>query len=145
MVHGGTAGRTDAKVSGADKDFIHDAAIAGMAEVELGQMAADHATDPEVKKFAHMMVKDHTSAGEKLKTIATENSIEWPTELDGKHRDKAQDLGKKQAAEFDRDYMGFMVDAHNDLIDKLESRIDKQNLSQWKRDIENRPAGKDVR
>jgi len=141
----GTAGAASDKVSRGDKDFVHDAAIAGMAEVELGKIVSERATEPEVKKFGQMMVSDHTEGGIKLKAIATENTIEWPAQLDDKHRDKIDDLGKKQGVEFDRDYIAAMVDGHEDMIDKLESRIDKKNLAEWKTQMADRPAGKEVK
>ena len=39
----------------------------------------------------------------------------------------ADELGKKQGAEFERGYMKAMVEAHQDLAAKLESRLDVQS------------------
>ena len=39
-----------------DIEFVFDAARGGMAEVELGKLAADRAQNAEVKKFAERMV-----------------------------------------------------------------------------------------
>jgi predicted outer membrane protein len=91
-----------------------------------------------------MMVDDHTPAADKLKAIANDAAIEWPAGLDGKFKDKSEDLGKKQGIDFDHDYMAYMVDAHQDLVDKLESRIDKTNLDKYKSDMKDRPAGQTV-
>jgi hypothetical protein len=55
-----------------------------------------------------------------------------PTEVDKKHQDLREKLAGKQGLDFDREYMDAMVDGHNDFIDKLESRIDKARLSEWK-------------
>jgi putative membrane protein len=141
----GTAGTADKNKPGiGDKDFVQDVAKAGAAEIDLGRMAADKAIDGQVKKFGQMMVDDHTPAADKLKTIATDAAIEWPAELDGKFKDKSDDLAKKQGIDFDHDYMAFMVDAHQDLVDKLESRIDKDTLSKWKTDMKDHPAGTTV-
>jgi putative membrane protein len=129
----GTAGTADKNKPGfGDKDFVQDVAKANTAEIELGRMASDRAVDADVKKFGQMMVDDHTPAGDKLKAIATDTGIDWPAELEGKFKDKNDDLAKKQGIDFDHDYMAFMVDAHQDLVDKLESRIDKNKLAEWK-------------
>jgi len=57
----GTAGEADRNKPGlGDKDFVNDAAIAGMAEVELGRMASEKGASANVKKFGKMMVEDHT-------------------------------------------------------------------------------------
>ena len=140
----GTAGTEKNKPGIGDKDFVQDVAQAGTAEVELGRMASEKAVDAQVKKFGQMMVDDHTAAADKLKAIATDASIEWPAELDGKFKDKNDDFAKKQGIDFDHDYMAYMVDAHQDLVDKLESRIDKTNLTKYKADMQDRPAAQTV-
>ena len=126
----GTTGAAD--VSNADKDFVKDAAITNMAEIELGRMALERGSTASVKKFAQMMVDDHTRASEKLKTLATQHRIEMPAQVDESHRDKAGKLAEKRALDFDRDYADAMVDGHQDFVDRLEARIDKDTLSKWK-------------
>ena len=130
----GTSGAAD--VSRGDQDFVKDSAIAGMAEIELGRMAQQKGMDSNVKKFGQMMVEDHTKAGEALKSIATENRIEMPAQVDDDHKDKGEKLAAKNGADFDRDYADMMVDGHQDFVDKLESRIDKDTLSKWKAEYE---------
>ena len=136
----GTAGRTD--VSRGDRDFVNDLTIAGMAEIELGKMAAEKAANAEVKRFGQMMVDDHTAAANKLKPIATANSIPMPAQLDDKHRDLHDKLAKLSGAEFDREYMKAMVDGHEDVVDKLESRIDKERLTEYKTRNSNPATGR---
>jgi len=129
----GTAGEGDRNKPGmGDNDFVNDAAIAGMAEVELGKMASEKGASPDVKKFGKMMVDDHTAAGDRLKAIATQHKVDWPAGLDDKHRDLRDKLAKLSGSEFDREYMSAMVDGHEGVASKLESRIDKSTLSKWK-------------
>jgi putative membrane protein len=137
----GTSGSTD--VSRGDKDFVNDIAIANMAEIELGKLAAERAANAEVKKFAQMMVSDHTQAADTLKPIATSNNIPLPTALDDDHRDLQERLSKLQGAEFDREYMKAMADGHQDVVDKLESRLDKERLADYKSKY-GAPAGRTV-
>ena len=119
----GTSGSTD--VSRGDRDFVNDVAIANMAEIELGKLAAGRAVNDEVKRFGQMMVDDHTAAAGKLKTIATTHNIPLPTDIDDKHRDLRERLSKLQGAEFDREYMKAMADGHEGVVEKLESRIER--------------------
>src|SRR5829696_2186192 len=138
----GTAGEADRNKPGmGDKDFVNDAAIAGMAEVELGRMASEKGASPDVKKFGKMMVEDHSAAGDRLKAIATQHNVEWPAGLDDKHRDLRDKLAKLSGSEFDREYMSAMVDGHEAVANKLESRIDKDTLSKWKTESTDRAAG----
>ncbi|HET7696923.1 MAG TPA: DUF4142 domain-containing protein [Vicinamibacterales bacterium] len=127
----GTAGR-DNGVSAGDRDFVRDVATMNMAEIELSRTALQRAADANVKKFAQMMVDDHTSAGDKLKAFASQHNIDVPAQLDDKHRDAAEKLSQKQGLDFDKEYADRMVDSHQDLVDKLESRIDRDTLSKWK-------------
>jgi hypothetical protein len=41
------------------------------------------------------------------------------------HRDLRDRLSRLQGAEFDREYMQAMVDGHEDVVDHLESRVDR--------------------
>src|SRR4051812_13252342 len=137
----GTAGTTNNQVSSGDKDFVHDVAIANMAEVDLARLASEKAATPEVKKFAQMMIDDHTTAGEKLKALASQYTIEVPAQVDDKHQDARRNLEKNQAPDFDREYADKMVDGHQDFVDKLESRVDKSKLSEWKSSHTDRANG----
>jgi putative membrane protein len=99
--------------------FMNDAAEAGMAEVEIARLAKDRATNPRVKNFAEMMIKDHSDANNKLQTIARDKSVTLPSTL-GKHQDHLEDLSKKNGAEFDKAYMKMMVNGHEDVVKDFE-------------------------
>ena len=131
----GTAGR-DSSVGVGDRDFVRDVATMNMAEIELSRTAVQRASDANVKKFAQMMIDDHTGAGDKLKAFASQHNVELPAQMDDKHRDRGEKLRAKQGLEFDKEYADAMVQDHQDLVDKLESRIDKDTLSKWKADYE---------
>ena len=45
-----------------DRGFITAAAQGGKAEVEMGHLAVQHASDPAVKRFGQRMVDDHSKA-----------------------------------------------------------------------------------
>ena len=131
----GTAGR-DSGAGIGDRDFVRDVATMNMAEIELSRTALQRAADANTKKFAQMMVDDHTGAGDKLKAFATQHNVELPAQIDDKPRDLGEKLNAKQGLEFDKDYAEAMVQGHEDFVDKLESRIDKDTLSKWKAEYE---------
>ena len=95
-----------------DIEFVLDAAKGGMAEVELGKLAAERAKNDEVKKFAQRMVDDHMKAGDELKSIAERKGIKLPQEVDAKDRALMTRLQKLNGAAFDRAYMQAMVGDH---------------------------------
>jgi len=53
--------------STAEKNFWSEAADGGLSEVEMGKMAVKKAQNPEVKKFAQMMLADHTKTSNEIK------------------------------------------------------------------------------
>src|ERR1700751_546128 len=57
--------------------FVTQAAGGNLAEIELGQLAAQKATDPKVKDFGNRMVNDHQKANNELKPIADANGVKW--------------------------------------------------------------------
>jgi putative membrane protein len=115
-----------------DGDFVRDVAIKNMAEIELSRMALDTTTNLDIKSFAQKIIDDHSAAGNKLKSVVSGPAIDWPAQLDDKHRETADDLAKKHGVDFDRDYLKAMVEGHQDLTAKLESRLDVQSLADWK-------------
>ena len=134
----GPAGRSGAVGTGgagatlSDDEFVRDVVLKNMAEVELSRMAIDKATNPDVKVFAQRMIDDHDATGHNLKSVLSTQPIEWPAQLDDKHKKIADELAKKQGANFDRDYVKAMIEGHQDLAAKLESRLDVQSLADWK-------------
>jgi putative membrane protein len=115
------AGQATAQVN----QFVQQAAIGGMAEVQLGQLAQTRAANPKVKQFASMMVRDHTKSNDELKQAAAAQSMPLPTQLDDKHRDIVQRLQQLNGAEFDREYMRVMVDGHMEMRDLLDDRAER--------------------
>jgi len=118
--------RTSAQSKASDtQQFIEKAAIANMAEIQLGQLAQQHAQDQQVKQFAQMMVDDHTKALEQLKSVASSQNGQIPSALDSKHQKLYDKLSKLQGAEFDKAYMDAMVDGHKDVEKMLKDRAGK--------------------
>ena len=105
-------------------EYVEKSMSSGMLEVELGKLAQERASSPDVKQFAEMMVRDHTKAGEELKQVAQQHSIRANSHLQDEHRDLIDRLSALKGAEFDRQYMQAMVDSHQEVVDHLESRAD---------------------
>jgi putative membrane protein len=102
----------NAQLAAADRKFVHDAAVGGMLEVELGKLAVQKATSEQVRQFGQRMVDDHSQASEQLKAIAQTKGITLPDSLDAKHRKELERLQKLSGAEFDQAYMNLMLEDH---------------------------------
>ena len=130
--HSGAVGTGGAGANLDSDDFVRDVVVKNMAEVELSRMALDKAADPNVRAFAQMMIDEHGAAGDKLKSVVSAQAMELPSQLDDNHRKTADELKKEQGPKFDHAYMEAMVEGHQDLAAKLESRLDVQSVADWK-------------
>lgn len=106
-----------------DRKFVEDAAIAGMAEIQLGQIATQRAQHPAVRDYGNQMVNDHTTANRRLMTIAATLGITPPEELDFRHRRMVKKLGKAEGREFDEDYVEGEVKDHKKMVEIMEEQI----------------------
>ncbi|HKO58510.1 MAG TPA: DUF4142 domain-containing protein [Thermoanaerobaculia bacterium] len=118
----------------AEKTFAMKAADGGMAEVALGGVAAQKATNGDVKNFGNQMVTDHGKANDQLKTWATNKGIALPAEMSDEHKKTAEDLSKKSGAAFDKAYMDAMVEDHEKDVREFQqakSSVKDPDLKQW--------------
>src|ERR1700676_5377938 len=95
-----------------DAHFAKEAAQGGMAEVKLGQLAEEKGSSASVKSFGKRMVDDHSKAGDKLKEVASRESITLPSDLSAKDQATYYRLSKLNGAAFDRAYAKAMVKDH---------------------------------
>lgn len=107
-----SAGSSNGSISASDKKFVREAAQGGMAEVEMGKLATEKASSPEVKKFGQRMVDDHTKAGDQLKEVASSKGISVPDKLSAKDEATKLRLSKLSGEQFDKAYMSDMVKDH---------------------------------
>ncbi len=102
--------------------FAQKAAMSNQFEIESSRIAADKARSAEVKKFARMMVDDHTKAGEKFRTaLRGSNAVQdMPTasmtQLDPPHRQMIGELQRAEGMEFDRVYIDMQTKAHEEAV-----------------------------
>ena len=107
-----STGNTASGLSSADRTFVKEAAQGGMAEVELGQLAVQKASSPDVKQFGQRMVDDHSKANDQLKQVASEKGVTLPSKLSVKDAATKAKLEKLSGDSFDRAYMKDMVKDH---------------------------------
>ncbi len=102
----------DTVVTGGDLSFMNEAAPGGMAEVELGRMAASQGMSKEVKAFGQKMVEDHSKANQELMQLAQQKKVMLPPDVMPKHKETMAKLSKLKGADFDREYVKAMVEDH---------------------------------
>ena len=121
-------------VAAADQAFAKAAAMGGMAEVDLGKLAAGNGSSADVKQFGQRMVDDHGKGNDELKSWAAQKGVTLPAALNAKHKAEHARLEKMTGSAFDRAYMAAMVADHNQDVAEFqrESKAAKDaDLKAW--------------
>lgn len=135
--HKGSAERMKTEsnnVAAGDRMFATKAAVGGMAEVNLGNLAKDHASNQAVKDFGNRMVTDHSKANDQLKDWASKNNVTLPTDVNAKEKAEYDRLSKLNGAEFDKVYMEHMLKDHREDIAEFRKEADRgtnADLKSW--------------
>jgi putative membrane protein len=113
------------RMAAGDTTFVTKAAQGGMAEVQMGQLAKEHAANQAVKNFGQKMIEDHTRINNELKQIATNKGIALPTGLDSKDQSTYDRLSKLNGPAFDKAYLEDMVRDHRADITEFNHEADR--------------------
>jgi putative membrane protein len=105
------------QITAEDQEFLTKAIQAGLAEVQLSQLAQEKAQDEQVRGFAERMVVEHTAANQQLMRLAEVAGMAPPTEMDQEHQTLHQQLSQLSGEEFDRQYMQGQVRDHQAAVE----------------------------
>jgi putative membrane protein len=128
----GTQGARDAKPSA--QSFLQKAAEGQHAEIVLGQLASERASDQQVKQFGSHMMEDHRKTSAEIQQLASKDGVVLPTELTGRHNDKKEEFGRLSGREFDRAYIEYMLRDHRKDVKEFERHvktIKDPQVQQW--------------
>lgn len=100
-----------------DEQFVMKASAAGLAEVNLGRIAAERAPNEEIMKFGQRMVDDHTKANRELLDLAAKKKFTAADRMNPDHQQCFDKLSKLDGKELDRQFMSQMVKDHEEAVD----------------------------
>jgi len=120
---------TTAQSGAATKQFVEQAGISGLAEIEMGELGAKKATNGQVKAFAKRIVADHTKANEELLTAIKGKGLQVPSSRTSMHKATVEKFQQQDAGKnFDLDYMQQMVEDHKADVELFETAADDEKL-----------------
>lgn len=127
---------TDANSGWTDANVVDVLTVANQGEVDYSQIGADKATNASVKEFAQMMVKDHGTMLENVKSLASRlnlipSSNDKANDLKEENTKDINDLNAKTGKDFDKEFMEEQVDMHQetlDLLNDLDGRTTNADL-----------------
>ncbi len=110
-----------------DRKFLEKVSKLGQEELALSRIAADRATNPQVRAFAADMVREHTSANSEIAALAQRKGVSLAA--DGAHdRQKTESKWTDKAVGgFDEDYVDAAISNHKKTIDELEDAADSKD------------------
>ena len=116
-------------------DFVKEAAMSDMLEIESAKIAVQKGNGPE-KKFAEQMITDHTKTSSELKSMANSSNLkaDIPTALDSSSQSKLQKLRDAKPENFASQYDPMQVSAHKDAVSLFERYAkggDDPKLKDW--------------
>ena len=109
-------------MNSATTEFMTKAAQGGMAEVELGKLAAQKGSSSKVKEFGEQMVTDHGEANDKPKELAARKGVTLPTQLPAPALREHDKLSRLSGVDFDREYMSNMLADHKKDVAQLSAQ-----------------------
>lgn len=123
------------KLDGGDRKFMETTAKDGLYELETAKLAEGKASTDAVKRFASMMVGDHTQANAELQKIAADNGVPLPTALGKSKRRELEKMAKLDGEKFDRKFaheVG-MEDHSRDVkaFEKASKNVKSAELKAW--------------
>ena len=120
-----------------DANVVDVLTVANQGEVDYSQVGVDKATNPSVKQFAQMMVKDHGDMLASVKNLSTKLNVtpaanDKVNDLQKENQKDITDLnGKTVGKDFDKEFMEEQVDMHQetlDLLNDLDSKTTNADL-----------------
>ncbi|MBL4676767.1 MAG: DUF4142 domain-containing protein, partial [Mucilaginibacter sp.] len=106
------------------KVFAQTAHEAGLAEIQLSQLALKQSQDTSVTSMAKRIIADHTDADMQLKKIADKEKIALSDTLTTAHTDALKSLTIKRDTAFDKAYSQVMVNDHEKAIKLFDAAIE---------------------
>jgi putative membrane protein len=120
-----------------DANVVDVLTVANQGEVDYSQIGVEKATNPSVKQFAQLMVKDHGTMLDAVKNLTTKLNVtpaanDKVNDLQKENQKDITDLnGKKVGKDFDKEFMDEQVDMHQetlDLLNDLDSKTTNADL-----------------
>ncbi len=106
-----------------DVSFYKNAAEAGIAEVEDGDLATTKGNSQAVKDFGARMVKDHGAANDKLKALAATKGVDLPTSASVSDMATKAKLDVLSGDTFDKSYIKSQIKAHRQAVALFKKEI----------------------
>ncbi|MBB6610882.1 DUF4142 domain-containing protein [Pontibacter sp. Tf4] len=120
-----TVAGTDSTLTEDQEQLMQTIAQHSLLQVELGKLAAAKGTTDDVKQYGQEMVQAYTTQLNELQKVAQTYHKDLNVTLGDDYRKYAEDLGKKQGVDFDKEYWKNITDAQKKALDDYDDHLKK--------------------
>jgi putative membrane protein len=103
-----------------DAEFMVDAAVSGMLELEMSKLAQQKAATPVVRNFAQRLVQQHGQVNTALRNLAQQKNLVLPNALGKDQQSKYAELSAVAGIQFDKQFVAAVKESHKNDIDAFE-------------------------
>jgi len=111
------------QVSQQDQTFMTQNAQTDLAEITVGQLAAQRATTAPIRQAAQTIASDHQQVLSKLQDLARTLHVTLPNSPDATQQQLAQQLNATSGTAFDQAYLQAMIQGHQTSINQTQQQI----------------------
>jgi putative membrane protein len=112
--------------AGNDASFVEEAIEDNLAEVQLGQLAAQRTQSDAVRMFGETLWQDHADALQRARKIAEAMNVDAPAQPSADARRKYAALTKLAGRDFDAAFARQVVSDHEAAIAKYRAQTDSE-------------------
>ena len=103
-----------------DAEFMVDAAVNGMLELEMSKLAQQKAATPVVRNFAQRLVQQHGQVNTALRNLAQQKNLVLPGALGKDQQNKYAELSAVAGTQFDKQFVATMKELHKNDVEAFE-------------------------
>ncbi len=114
--------------------FLKKAAEMQEAQIALGQLAAQRATNIRVKNFGEEMILVHRVLSLELRELTGPRGVQLSMELDDEHKRVLKKLAQLSGYAFDGNYMEQIMGDHQNHVNEFEEnmhKVDDAEVLRW--------------
>lgn len=101
-----------------------------MLEIEASRLALQRSQNPQVRQYAQQLISDHQLANQQLRSMAQQQGLQMPQQLDQQHQQKLQQLQNLSGPTFDAQYARLMARTHDDAIALFQQASQSREIDQ---------------
>jgi putative membrane protein len=116
------------------QSVLNMAAEEVQVEISLGQLAAQRASNRQVKEYGEHMVEDHQKASQQVELLALKKGVQLSPDNKHEYQEQLEQLARLSGHAFDREYLDYSIRSHENSVEEFRRHVDMvqdHDIKQW--------------